>query len=85
MNAVYSFNVTDAAPSDWYIDLKNGAGQLGSGPFVGKADCTMTMNSEAFNQMVSGVLKPSTAFMSGKLKIKGNMSLAMKLGNLIFF
>ena len=36
MNAVYSFQVTDATPSEWYIDLKNGAGALASGQFSGK-------------------------------------------------
>jgi putative sterol carrier protein len=34
--------------------------------------------------MINGELKPSAAFMTGKLKIKGNMSLGMKLGNLYF-
>jgi putative sterol carrier protein len=43
----------------------------------------MTMTSDAFNKMISGSLKPSTAFMTGKLKIKGNMGLAMKLGYLL--
>lgn len=83
MNAVYVFQVTDANPSEWYIDLRTEGGSLGSGAFSGKADCTMTMNADAFNQMISGSLKPSAAFMNGKLKIKGNMSMAMKLGKYI--
>jgi hypothetical protein len=36
MNAVYEFHVTDATPSEWYIDLKNGAGELASGKFSGR-------------------------------------------------
>ena len=83
VNAVYGFNITDASPSEWYVDLKSGSGKLGSGSFDGKVDCTMTMNTDVFNQVVSGALKPSTAFMSGKLKIKGNMGLAMKLEKLM--
>jgi putative sterol carrier protein len=39
----------------------------------------MTMNSDVFNKMVNGSLKPTTAFMTGRLKIKGDMGLAMKL------
>lgn len=35
MNAVYAFQVTDSVPSEWFIDLKNGAGQLNSGAFNG--------------------------------------------------
>lgn len=84
INGVYSFNVSDAAPSEWYLDLKNGSGDLASGPYKnGKVDCTLTMKSDVFNSMVAGSVKPTTAFMSGKLKIKGNMGLAMKLEKLM--
>lgn len=41
------------------------------------------MKSDVFNSMVAGSVKPTTAFMSGKLKIKGNMGLAMKLEKLM--
>ena len=83
MNGVYVFNITDANPHDWYLDLLNGNGNLSSGKYNGTANCTMTMNSDAFISMVSGKIKPTTAFMSGKLKIKGDMGLAMKLEKLM--
>jgi putative sterol carrier protein len=76
---VYKFVITDASSSDWHLDLKNGSGSLSSGAYEGTANCTMTMNSEVFNNMVKGSLKPTAAFMAGKLKIKGDMGLAMKL------
>lgn len=79
-NGVYAFKITDASVSDWYLDLKNGDGDLASGKYPGgKENVTMTMNSDVFNKMVSGSLKPTAAFMTGKLKIKGDMGLAMKL------
>lgn len=83
INGVYAFNVTDANPSEWYLDLKNGNGDLGSGKFNGQVNCTLTMKSDVFNNMVIGKLKPTSAFMSGKLKIKGDMGLAMKLEKLM--
>jgi putative sterol carrier protein len=83
INGVYGFNVTDANPSEWYLDLKNGNGDLGSGKFNGQVNCTLTMKSDVFNNMVTGKLKPTSAFMSGKLKIKGDMGLAMKLEKLM--
>jgi len=83
INGVYAFNVTDATPSEWYLDLKNGNGDLGSGKFNGQVNCTLTMKSDVFNSMVTGKLKPTSAFMSGKLKIKGDMGLAMKLEKLM--
>jgi len=79
VNGVYGFNITDASPAEWFLDLKNGDGSLGSGAFDGKTDVTLTMNTEVFNKLTSGSLKASAAFMSGKLKLKGNMGLAMKL------
>jgi putative sterol carrier protein len=45
---------------------------------VGKADCTFVMLDADFMKMVDGKLNPKTAFMTGKVKIRGNMAKAMK-------
>lgn len=45
-------------------------------------DVTMITDEETFFKMAKNELKPTSAFMSGKLKIKGNMSLAMKVEKL---
>ncbi|MZR29317.1 SCP2 sterol-binding domain-containing protein [Sneathiella litorea] len=44
-----------------------------------EADCTITITKENFEALASGDLDPTTAFMMGKLKVGGNMGLAMKL------
>lgn len=43
----------------------------------------MTLDSEDFIKMFKGELKAVSAFMSGKLKIQGDMALAMKLEKLM--
>lgn len=43
------------------------------------ADVTMTASAETFEGMLSGDVNPTMAFMSGQLKIDGDMSMAMKL------
>lgn len=48
----------------------------------GKVDCTVMMAEKDFVELMTGKLNGQSAFMSGKLKIKGNMNLAMKLGEL---
>ena len=59
-------------------------GSAGSGPFPGgDAQCTMSMEAGDFVKMFKGQLNPTQAFMGGKLKLKGDMMLAMKLEKLI--
>jgi putative sterol carrier protein len=49
---------------------------------AGDADCTFTASAENFEKIVSGEQNPTTAYMTGKLKIKGDMGAAMKLQKL---
>nr|KAG5703889.1 hypothetical protein BaRGS_008148 [Batillaria attramentaria] len=58
------------------------AGDVGEGE-AAEADCTMGMDSALFMDMFAGKASASTAFMTGKLKIKGNMAVAMKLEKLM--
>ena len=48
-----------------------------------EADCTVETTVEILSQLRSGDLNPMMAVMSGKIKIKGDMGLAMKLQSLI--
>lgn len=65
------------------MNLKSGAGSCGQGEPSVKADATLTMDSKHFFDMFSGKLKPASAFMTGKLKINGNMQKALKLDKLM--
>ena len=47
------------------------------------ADCTITMSMSDFQSMAKGELDGTTAFMMGKLKVAGNMGIAMKLSSLL--
>lgn len=44
------------------------------------AEVTLTASRETFEGILDGSLNPTTAFMTGKLKIDGSMGLAMQLG-----
>ena len=47
------------------------------------ADCTVKMSLADLDAMLSGDLDPMAAFSLGKLQLEGDMSVAMKLGNLM--
>jgi putative sterol carrier protein len=79
MNATYKFQIDGAGT--WIVTIKDGALTVTEGD--GQAQCTVIMKADDFNQLTDGKLNPQMAFMSGKLKIQGDMGLAMKLGQLL--
>jgi len=46
------------------------------------ADVTLIISEENFEGLMDGSLNPQMAFMMGKLKIDGDMGLALKMGDL---
>ncbi|NXP07470.1 HSDL2 protein, partial [Thinocorus orbignyianus] len=80
---VFQFELSGEEGGTWYIDLKTQGGGAGFGKPPVTADVVMSMSSTDFVKMFTGKLKPTMAFMSGKLRIKGNMSLAIKLDKML--
>ncbi|KAM7343243.1 hydroxysteroid dehydrogenase like 2 [Cochliomyia hominivorax] len=81
--AVYQFNITGNEKGTWFLDLKNGSGSCGEGVAPGQPDAILTMKSQNFSDMFAGKLKAAPAFMTGKLKISGDLQKAMKLEKLM--
>uniref|UniRef100_A0A182U8T1 Hydroxysteroid dehydrogenase-like protein 2 n=1 Tax=Anopheles melas TaxID=34690 RepID=A0A182U8T1_9DIPT len=81
--AVYEFKVKGEESGTWFADLKNGTGKVGKGNPPATADAVLTMDSKHFFDMFTGKLKPANAFMTGKLKISGDLQKAMKLEKLM--
>jgi sterol carrier protein 2 len=81
VNGIYCFKV-EGGPGGksgmWIVDVKNGNGKV---EFEGKTtpDVTLQMSDQDLMDLMSGNLNAQKAFFQGKLKIKGNMALAMKL------
>ena len=48
-----------------------------------EADVTMTADAETFQGILEGDINPTSAFMSGKLSLDGDMGLAMKLASVL--
>ena len=47
------------------------------------AGCTITMTAADFDDLIHGRLQPTSAFMQGKMRVDGDMFLAMKLGQIV--
>lgn len=47
------------------------------------ADCTVTCSLDTLESLVAGDLDPTAAFMQGKLKIAGDMGVAMRLSSVL--
>ena len=47
------------------------------------ADCVVTVAMEDLEAMLGGSLNPAMAFMGGKLQVEGDMSVAMKVQNVV--
>jgi putative sterol carrier protein len=78
VNASYLFDVTGAGA--WKVDVQDSGVKVTEG--ATDAGTTITMSQADFERLVAGDLNPMTAFMTGKLKVKGDMGAAMKLQKL---
>ena len=46
-------------------------------------DCTVKLSLDDLDSLIAGDLNPTTAFMSGKIKVEGDMTVAMALSQLL--
>ena len=57
--------------------------QNGASTIRTKVDCIISSDVETFKDVQNGHVKATNAFMTGKLKIDGNMSIAVKLASIL--
>jgi len=87
VKACYIFQV-DGNGAKYYIDLKDGEGQVGEGdvpnkPADFKPEVRITMTEDNMLKMFNRELAPATAFMTGKLKLSGDLSKALALETIL--
>ena len=78
VNKSYVFDIEGAGV--WKVDVTDAGVEVTEGG--GDADVTIHASEETFRAIAEGKQNPTTAFMTGKLKIDGDMGAAMKLQNL---
>ncbi|WP_096273961.1 SCP2 sterol-binding domain-containing protein [Paucisalibacillus globulus] len=82
VHAVYQFNFHHDNTHTFQLVLKGDNSYAAEG-VQEKPDCTLVMVKEDFLSMARVDLNGTKAFMSGRLKIKGNMGLALKLQEIL--
>ena len=81
MNKTFQWNITGDEAGVWAFKIDNGQGEVIPGG-VEKPDVTFTISDKDWLAITEGKLDGMNAFMTGKLKVSGDMMLAMKLQNL---
>jgi len=78
MTASYKFNIDGAG--SWNVDVDDGKVTVVENG--GEADTTISTSDETFMKIAKGEQNPTAAYMSGKLKVSGDLGQAMKLQKL---
>jgi putative sterol carrier protein len=78
MNNSYVFDIEGAGV--WKVDVVDGSVKVTEGG--GEGDVTIRASEETFKAIANGEQNPTTAYMTGKLKIEGDMGAALKLQKL---
>ena len=79
VNNTYVFDIEGAGT--WTVAVHDGQVEVTEGD-TGEGDVTISSSAQNFERIVSGDQNPTTAYMSGKLKVKGDIGAAMKLQKL---
>lgn len=81
MNSTIQFNLSGDNGGQWNVAIKDGKAEVHQGT-APSPNMTLSMTAQDYVDMIMGKLNGQMAFMSGKLKISGDMGLAMKMQSL---
>lgn len=82
LDATFQFSLSGDNGGEYYVVFTDGAGAFNEGK-ADNPDITILMADTDFMDLVEGRLDGMSAFMSGKLKVEGDISLAMRLQTLL--
>jgi len=79
VNATVHFKFTGEEAGDWNASIADGKCAVAQGIPADKATMTLTADSSDYVKIFTGELDGMTAFMQGKIKLGGDLNLAMKM------
>lgn len=78
LKATYLFDISGPSGGKWTLNIQNGKCELSEGSFL-NPNVTISISDQDWIAIQKGSLNSQMAFMMGKLRIAGDMGLAMKL------
>lgn len=82
MSAVYHFQLSGEEAGTYQVKIENNQASY-TKEALEEARCTLELSDENLIKLIQGKMNPTTAFMMGKLKIKGEMGLSFKLQTIL--
>ncbi|MGE5251754.1 MAG: SCP2 sterol-binding domain-containing protein [Bacteroidota bacterium] len=79
LDAVVHFKFTGAEPGEWNAAIKDGKVEVAQGLPKRQPNLTLTADSADYVKIFTGELDGMQAFMQGKIKLAGDLNLAMKM------
>ena len=80
LNHSYRFEI--AGEGSWEVRIRDGQIDVSEGAGNGSADATIRASGEVFDRIVSGAQNAATAYMSGKVRVEGDLGAVLKLQRL---
>ncbi len=81
LNAIYQFDLSGDGGGKWHVIIKDQTCEVKEGA-AASPNITISMTAQDYLDMLSGKLNGQMAFMSGKLRIAGDMGLALRMQSL---
>ena len=81
VNTKIQFRTTGEEPGDWIIQISDGKCIVNPGTTPTPV-LTIIIDTQVFKDLSTGKLNPMAAYMQGKIRLTGDMSLAMRIANL---
>ena len=81
LDAVFQYNITGDQGGNWNVTVKDGSCQVQQG-MHDSPTVTLDMSDETWLAMVNKELNGMQAFMSGNLKVSGDIMLAQRIYDL---